>query len=157
MLTDEEREPSLAFWLRAITVAMFVAGATAVVTSYLPRDAMSADRGYERAGGDGLATYLGLLLLPGLVVLWRPRWTQILIWVGWAIPWTFELLSVTFGAEPLWHAHAGDAVPLWPAWLTYLLIAAVVGGLVTLPILRVAHSGFASRFFIPRARSIHRR
>ena len=135
MLTDEERERSLAFWLRAITVGMFVAGATIVVAGSLPR---------------GAATYLGLLLLPGLGVLWRPRWTEILIWVGWAIPWTFELLSVTFGAEPLW--HAGDAVALWPTCLTYVLVAAIVCGLTTLPVLRVAHSSFASRFPIARAR-----
>ena len=137
MLTDEERERSLAFWLRAITVGMFVAGATIVVAGSLPR---------------GAATYLGLLLLPGLAVLWRPRWAQILIWVSWAIPWTFELLSLTFDAEPLWRVHAGTAVPVWPAWLSYLLVAAVVCGLITLPVLRVAHGSLASRFPIARGR-----
>jgi hypothetical protein len=136
MLTDEERERSLAFWLRAITVGMFVAGATIVVTGYLPRSAV----------------YLGLLLLPGLAVLWRPRWTQILIWVGWAIPWTFELLSLAFGAELRSSARAGNAEPAWPVWLTYLLLAAIVCGLVTLPVLRVARASFASRFSIARGR-----
>jgi hypothetical protein len=138
MLTDDERERSLAFWLRAITVGMFVAGAAIVVTSYLPRSAI----------------YLGLLLLPGLAVLCRPRWAPILIWVGWAIPWTFELLSLAFGAEPL--RRAGSAEPSWPAWLTYFLLAAIVCGLVTLPFLRVAHAGFASRFPITRGRPYRR-
>jgi len=136
MLTDEERERSLAFWLRAIAVGMFVAGAAIVVTGYLPRSAI----------------YLGLLLLPGLAVLWRPRWTQILIWVGWALPWTFELLSLAFSAELRSLAHAGDAA-LGPMWLTYLLLAAIVCGLVTLPVLRVTR---ASRFRFARPRSFHR-
>jgi hypothetical protein len=140
MLTDEERERSLAFWLRAITVGMFVAGAAIVVAGYLPRSAI----------------YLGLLLLPGLAVLWRPRWAPILIWVGWAIPWAFELLSLAFGAEPLRLAHAGSAEPAWPMWLTYLLLAAIVCGLVTLPILRVGHASFASRFPITRGRHYRR-
>lgn len=137
MLTDEERERSLAFWLRAITVGMFVAGAAIVVTGYLP----------------GSAVYLGLLLLPGLAVLWRPRWAPILIWVGWALPWTFELLSLAFGAELL---RPGNLAPSWPVWLTYLLLAAIVCGLVTLPVLRVAHAGFASRFPITRGRHYRR-
>ncbi|HEX7843415.1 MAG TPA: hypothetical protein VF469_38345 [Kofleriaceae bacterium] len=137
MLAQARRE-QVGFGARAVAAIVFVLGVVAAIAGYLPEGAMvmSSQRGahYECAGGHGFALVLALLLLPALAVIHRPSRTRIVIWLAWAVPCIAVLLSLTFGAEPLWHVHDGHATPLGPAWLTYILVVAVMCGvLIALP------------------------
>jgi hypothetical protein len=135
---DHARREQIGFGARAVAAIVFLLGVMAAIAGYLPEGAMvmggQSSAHYECAGGHGFALVLALLLLPGLAVLHRPSRTRIVIWIAWAVPCVAVLLSLTFGAEPLWHVHDGDATPLEPAWLTYILVAAVMCGvLIVLP------------------------
>ena len=141
--------------VRASASVVLVLGAAAMITGYYPHGAWvtgGSGAHFEYAGGHAFALYLSLLLLPGVAVLHRPNRQRILTWLAWGVPCVAALLSLSIGAEPLWHAHDGRAVPLWPAWLMYALVAAVVCGVVlVVPALGLGHR----RSNLPAAR-IHR-
>lgn len=123
---------------RAVATIVFLLGAVAVIAGYLPQGAVVTGSRYgahdECAGGNGFALVLALLLLPGISVIHRPSRKRIAIWIGWAVPCIAVLLSLTFGAEPLWHAHEGHATPLGPAWFTYIFVTALMCGVfIALP------------------------
>lgn len=142
MLADETRT-QISFGVRASVAGVLLFGAAAVIAGYLPHGALvSGPLGthYEQAGGDRFAAYLAALLLPGVAVLHHPSKPRIKLWLVWAVPWIAALLSLTRGAEPLWHAHAGTAIPLLPAWVTYLCFTAIACGVViVVPAMGLGH------------------
>ncbi len=134
---------------------MFLLGAAAVIAGYLPHGALvtgSVGTHYEHAGGNQFAAYLAALLLPGVAVLHRPSKPRIKLWLAWAVPCIAALLSLTMGAEPLWHAHDGSATPLLPAWLMYVFVTAIVCGVVIV----VPAMGLGHRWSNLPAARIHR-
>lgn len=153
--TDVKREPA-GLGARGVAAIVFLLGAMAAIAGYLPEGAMIAvtknDLRYDCAGGHGFALVLALLLLPGIAVIHRPNRMRILLWIGWSVPCIAVLLSLTFGAEPLWHAHQGAATPLGPAWLTYIFVTALMCGVfIALPAVSLGER----RSNLPAAR-IHR-
>jgi hypothetical protein len=154
MLADETRI-QISFSVRASAAGVFLLAAAAMIAGYLPHGAVvSGPLGthYEPAGGHQFAAYLAVLLIPGVAVLHHPTKPRIKLWLAWAVPCIAALLALTSGAEPLWHAHAGSATPLWPAWLTYVSFTAIVCGVViVVPALGLGHR----RSNLPSAR-IHR-
>ena len=142
MLADETRT-QISFGVRASVTGVFVFGAAAVIAGYLPHGAVVSDplgTHYEHAGGHQFAAYLAALLLPGVAVLHHPSKPRIKLWLAWAVPCIAALLSLTIGAEPLWHAHAGAATPLLPAWLMYVFFAVIVCGVViVIPAMGLGH------------------
>lgn len=142
MLADESRK-QIGFGVRASVIGVFAFGAAAVIAGYLPHGARVADAlgtHYEYAGGHQFALYLALLLLPGVAVLHHPSKPRIKLWLAWSVPCIAALLSLTVGAEPLWHTHQGAAIPLLPAWLMYVFFAVIVCGVViVVPAMGLGH------------------
>lgn len=142
MLADETRK-QIRFGVRASVVGVFLFGAAAVITGYLPQGALVTSplgAHYEYAGGHQFAAYLAALLLPGVAVLRHPSKRRIQLWLAWAVPCIAALLSLTMGAEPLWHVHAGAALPLLPAWLMYVFFTAIVCGvIIVVPAMGLGH------------------
>jgi len=132
MLAEDTRI-QISFSVRASAAGVFLLGAAAMIAGYLPHGAVvSGPLGthYEPAGGHQFAAYLAVLLIPGVAVLHHPSKPRIKLWLAWAVPCIAALLSLTIGSEPLWHAHAGSATPLLPAWLMYAFFTAIVCGVV---------------------------
>jgi hypothetical protein len=129
--------------VRDVVVALFLCGAVAIVAGYLPQGAIAVgtttNTSYECAGGDVLALNLALLLLPGVAVFHRPSWTRIAIWIAWASLYFTVRFATPTDPSPLWRAHSLHATPLWPAWVAYALVLAIMCGLiVVLPIVRLS-------------------
>jgi hypothetical protein len=159
----EDCEQAIIRRLRMTVVVLFAMGAVGSILGYLPEGFIATSRIYvthaEPAGGTSLALYIALLLVPGLAVLWRPRWPAIAGWILWTV-----LLSVV----ALYLANApGDCLyrrneflnPMWPAWTAYSLVTAIVFAIVVvIPSVRARHRSppLPQKPKLPRARTYHR-
>ena len=158
--------------LRVLVAVLVVLGAAAAALGYASRGFTITDRDYVDhivpAGGNRLAAYLVLLLMPSLMVLQRPRWREILLWILWGIPLTAATLVLANDgsrcAYPAQHllgrADCGYewAWPLPVGWMTYTLVATVLFGIVVvIPLVRSTHRSQrrARAVKLPTAR-IHR-
>jgi len=140
--------------LRTMVAVLTALSVAAAALGYFPRGFMITDRDYVDhivpAGGNRLAAYLLLLMMPGLMVVQRPRWREILLWILWAVPLTAATLALANDgsrcAYPAQHllgrADCGYewAWPLPAGWMTYTLVGTVLFGIaVVIPLIRSTH------------------
>jgi len=137
-----------------MVVLLVVLSAIAAALGYAPGGFTITDRDYVDhvvpAGGNRLAAYLVLLLMPGLMVVQRPQWREILLWILWVMPLTAATLVLANDgsrcAYPAQHllgrADCGYewAWPLPTGWLTYTLVGTVLFAIVVvIPLIRSTH------------------
>jgi hypothetical protein len=140
----EDREQAIIRRLRMTVVVLFAMGAVGSILGYLPEGFIVTDKEYvqhaEPAGGTSLALYIALLVVPGLAVLWRPRWPAIVGWMLWAVPLTLVALYLAIGPGDNLHRRNELLDPMWPAWTAYSLVIAILFAIaVVIPSVRARH------------------
>ncbi len=148
-----ERERIVVRRLRTIVAVMFALGVATAIVGQVP--VLHAHREYvggmRAAGGTPLLVFLVVLFMPGLAVAWRPRMTQILLWIMSAIPITM-LSGLLWIGEP-W----SRGVPAWPTVVIISLVAVIhVLMLVALPLFRATHKSPPLQGKLPAARVVAR-
>jgi hypothetical protein len=138
-----DRERSVIRRLRTLAIAVFVLGAAAIIAGQLPGGLCITDREYRvymtPAGGALSATLVLLALSPGVAVLWRPRWPQILAWIAIDVWGTAVFLAIEYFSQPA-RAEVEMIMPLWPALIRYACLAAIALGIVVvIPTIRGSH------------------
>lgn len=140
-MVPDPRERIVVRRLRAITLAVFVLGAAVIAISRVPVTILS-DSGPrpEHPDVNGmLIVYVAVLVLPGLAVALRPRWSGIALWAMWPVPVSLFALFVThIGEPPRDHPHPD---PAWPGTaILWLLLAIHAGIMVVVPVVRGTHA-----------------
>ncbi|MCX5746242.1 MAG: hypothetical protein NT062_27510 [Proteobacteria bacterium] len=102
----EDAEAAVVRRIRILVGLVGTLGAIAIACGYLPGLTIT-DAAYRRfvvlAGGDRLALFVAVALLPGGAVLRAPTWTPILTWIVWAAGCSVIL----FGHLLIWRQEMG--------------------------------------------------
>lgn len=104
---------------RRIRILVVIVGALAAIAGtcgYLDGIVVTDRSGHSTtwlAGGDQLALFLVAMMIPGIAVFRRPRWTPIVTW----IVWTAVCATILFGHYLTWSTeHAIDLALSMPEW-----------------------------------------
>ena len=159
----EDREQAVIRRLRMTVVVLFAMGAVGSLLGYLPEGFIATSRIYvkhaEPAGGTSLAAYIALLLVPGIAVLWRPRWPAIAGWILWAVPLSVAALYLAMAPGDNLSSRNESLNPMWPAWTAYSLVTAIlIAIVVVIPSARARHRSprLPQKPKLPRARAYQR-
>jgi cytochrome bd-type quinol oxidase subunit 2 len=129
MLTVRD-ERSIAHRIRLCTCSVFVLGTAIAIVGYIPNGIIVTDNAYRdhpvALGENWLLFYLLLLLLPGVLVLQKPRHIRAHYWRWWAILCSVVSLFILIRIIKSLRTQNENIMPNWPAWAVCALMPMVV-------------------------------
>jgi cytochrome bd-type quinol oxidase subunit 2 len=129
MLTVQD-ERSIARRIRLFTSSAFVLGTVIAIIGYIPNGIIVTDNAYRdhsvALGANWLLFYLLLLLLPGILVLQKPRHIRAHYWRWWAILCSAVSLFILIRTIKSLCTQNENIIPSWPAWAVCALMPIVV-------------------------------